>query len=93
LEEYRFFPVQPDGNSLLTASVVLAIMILPTITAISRNALAAVPNALREGAYALGATRWETIFSVIIPTAAPGIVAATILASAAPWAKPWPWPC
>lgn len=67
------------GNSLLTASVVLAIMILPTITAISRNALATVPKTLREGAYALGATRWEAIFSVIIPTAAPGIVAATIL--------------
>ncbi len=67
------------GNSLLTASVVLAIMILPTITAISRNALAAVPKTLREGAYALGATRWEAIFSVILPTAAPGIVAATIL--------------
>ena len=67
------------GNSLLTASVVLAIMILPTITAISRNALASVPKTLREGAYALGATRWEAIFSVILPTAAPGIVAATIL--------------
>lgn len=68
------------GNSLLTASLVLAIMILPTITAISRSALAAVPPAMREGAYALGATRWETIFSVILPTAAPGIVAAAILA-------------
>ena len=67
------------GNSLLTASVVLAIMILPTITAISRNSLASVPKTLREGAYALGATRWEAIFSVILPTAAPGIVAATIL--------------
>jgi phosphate transport system permease protein len=67
------------GNSLLTASVVLAIMILPTITAISRNALATVPKTLREGAYALGATRWEAIFRVILPTAAPGIVAATIL--------------
>jgi phosphate transport system permease protein len=68
------------GNSLLTASIVLAIMILPTITAISRNALSAVPKTLREGAYALGATRWEAIFGVILPTAAPGIVAATILA-------------
>jgi phosphate transport system permease protein len=68
------------GNSLLTASVVLAIMILPTVTAISRNALSAVPHALREGAYALGATRWEAILGVIFPAAAPGIVAATILA-------------
>jgi phosphate transport system permease protein len=68
------------GNSMLTASLVLALMILPTITAISRSALVAVPGTLREGAYALGSTRWETIFGVILPTAAPGIVAATILA-------------
>ena len=68
------------GNSMLTASVVLALMILPTLTAISRNALTAVPKTLREGAYALGATRWEAILGVILPTAAPGIVAATILA-------------
>lgn len=67
------------GNSLLTAGIVLALMVLPTITAISRSSLVAVPRTLREGAYALGATRWETIFGVILPTAAPGIVAATIL--------------
>jgi phosphate transport system permease protein len=67
------------GNSLLTASLVLALMVLPTITAISRNSLVAVPPTLREGAYALGATRWETILGVILPTAAPGIVASTIL--------------
>ncbi|HVE15954.1 MAG TPA: phosphate ABC transporter permease subunit PstC [Chthoniobacterales bacterium] len=67
-------------NSILTASLVLALMILPTITAISRAALVAVPQTLREGSYALGATRWETIFNVLLPTAAPGIVAATILA-------------
>jgi len=68
------------GNSMLTASVVLALMILPTLTAISRNSLTAVPKTLREGAYALGATRWEAILGVILPTAAPGVVAATILA-------------
>ena len=67
------------GNSLLTASLVLALMVLPTITAISRSSLVAVPYTLREGSYALGATRWETILSVIIPTAAPGIVASSIL--------------
>ena len=68
------------GNSMLTASLVLAIIVLPTITAISRTALVAVPHTLREGSYAVGATRWETIFRVLVPTAAPGIVAATILA-------------
>lgn len=73
------FAAPAYGNSMLTASLVLALMILPTITAISRAALVAVPTALREGSYALGATRWETIFRVLLPTAAPGIVAATIL--------------
>lgn len=68
------------GNSLITASLVLALMVLPTITAISRSALVTVPATLREASYALGATRWETILVVILPTAAPGIVAATILA-------------
>jgi phosphate transport system permease protein len=68
------------GNSLLTAGIVLALMVLPTITAISRSSLVAIPHTLREGAYALGATRWEAIFGVILPTAAPGVVAATILA-------------
>lgn len=74
------FAAPAYGNSMLTASLVLALMILPTITAISRTALVAVPGTLREGAYALGATRWEAILGVIVPTAAPGIVAATILA-------------
>ncbi len=68
------------GNSMLTASVVLALMILPTLTAISRNALTSVPKTLREGAYALGSTRWEAILGVILPAAAPGVVAGTILA-------------
>lgn len=68
------------GYSLLTASLVLTLMLLPTVTAISRSALVAVPKSLREGSYALGATRWETITRVLLPCAAPGIVAATILA-------------
>ena len=74
------FEGRATGNSTLTASLVLALMVLPTITAISRTALVAVPHTLREGSYAVGATRWETIFRVLLPTAAPGIVAATILA-------------
>jgi phosphate transport system permease protein len=74
------FKGPPSGNSTLTASLVLALMVLPTITAISRTALVSVPQTLREGSYAVGATRWETIFRVLLPTAAPGIVAATILA-------------
>ena len=67
------------GNSLLTASLVLAIVILPTITAIARNALDSVPQVLREGSYALGATRWEAILRVLLPYALPGVVAGAIL--------------
>ena len=74
------FQGPPSGNSTLSASLVLSLMVLPTITAISRTALVSVPHTLREGSYAVGATRWETIFQVLLPTAAPGIVAATILA-------------
>src|SRR5262249_52238189 len=68
------------GPSMLPAALVLAIMVLPTITAISRDALAAVPPKLREAAYGLGATRWETIFGVLLPTASRGIYGSIILA-------------
>ena len=69
-----------QGQGLLPAAIVLAIMILPTISALSRDAMATVPPKLREAAYGLGATRWETIFSVTIPTAFTGIVGGIILA-------------
>lgn len=81
--KFGFLPIFAGpayGNSLLTASLVLALMVLPTITAVSRNALVAVPLTLREGSYALGATRWETILRVILPTSSPGVTASTILA-------------
>jgi phosphate transport system permease protein len=81
------------GNSMLTASLVLALMILPTITAISRSALVAVPGTLREGAYALGSTRWEAIFGVILPTAAPASSRRRSWLSDGPWERPWLWPC
>ncbi|MBF0505675.1 MAG: phosphate ABC transporter permease subunit PstC [Nitrospirae bacterium] len=68
------------GPGVLPAVIVLAIMILPTITAISRNALVSVPPKLRMAAYGMGATRWETILAVILPTAARGIAGAVILA-------------
>ena len=68
------------GNCMLSASLVLALMILPTITAVSRNAFESVPHSLREGGYAVGFTRWETIGKILLPTAAPGIVASGVLA-------------
>lgn len=67
------------GLGLLTAGVILAIMILPTIAAISRDVLRAVPREQREGAYALGATRWEVIARVVLPYARSGILGAAIL--------------
>jgi len=67
-------------TSLFTASLVLAIMILPTLTAISRDVLKAVPVGLRESAVALGATWWETTWKVVLPAARAGIFGATILA-------------
>jgi phosphate transport system permease protein len=68
-----------NGPGMLPASLVLAIMILPTVTAISRDALASVPTKLKEAAFGLGATRWEAIFGVIVPTAATGIFGALVL--------------
>ncbi|HYA86733.1 MAG TPA: phosphate ABC transporter permease subunit PstC [Nitrospirota bacterium] len=74
------FSTTLTGPGVLPAVIVLAIMILPTITAISRDALVSVPPKLRMAAYGMGATRWETILAVIIPTAFRGIVGAVILA-------------
>src|SRR5262249_27259821 len=74
------FGTRLSGPGLLPAAVVLGIMVLPTITAVSRDSLAAVPNRLREAAYGLGATRWATILGVTVPTAARGIYGAIILA-------------
>ena len=65
---------------MLPAVLVLSIMILPTVTAISRDALVSVPSKLRMAAYGLGATRWETLFAVILPTAARGIFGGIVLA-------------
>jgi phosphate transport system permease protein len=67
------------GRDLLVAGVILAIMILPTITTVSREILRAVPNTQREGMLALGATRWETIQKAILPYARGGIAGAAIL--------------
>jgi phosphate transport system permease protein len=64
---------------LLPAALVLAIMVLPTVTAISRDALAAVNPRIREAAFGLGATRWEAIFGVILPTSSRGIYGSIIL--------------
>jgi phosphate transport system permease protein len=74
------FSTDLSGPGVLPAVLVLSIMILPTITAISRDALTSVPPKLRMAAYGLGATRWETIFGVILPTASRGIFGGMVLA-------------
>ena len=79
LDWFPLFDKYTAGTGMLSGSIVLTIMILPTITAISRNALDAVPKKLREGAYGLGATRWETIFQVVLPTASTGLFGAAVL--------------
>jgi phosphate transport system permease protein len=71
---------QPGVRSLFNASLVLAVMILPTLSAISREVIKAVPRGLKESAVALGATWWETTWQVILPSARAGIFGATILA-------------
>ncbi|WP_066634876.1 phosphate ABC transporter permease subunit PstC [Desulfolucanica intricata] len=67
------------GLSTLAASVVLGMMILPTVINVSEDAIRAVPNEYREGSYALGAGLWQTISKVVLPTARSGLIAAVIL--------------
>ena len=66
--------------AMLPAALVLAIMILPTIAAISRDSMINVPQDLRQAAYGVGATRWETIIQILIPAASSGIIGGIMLA-------------
>ena len=72
----------PTGLNIVNASVILAIMAVPTISSISEDALYAVPNEFKEASYALGATKFETITRIIIPSALSGISTAVILGMA-----------
>ncbi len=67
------------GLSLLAASIILGIMILPTIISISTDAISAVPTSFREGSRALGATRWQTVYMVVLKAARSGIISGVIL--------------
>ncbi len=78
-KQIPLFSTQPFGSGMLAAGVILAIMILPTIAAISRDVLMAIPSDLRTASMSLGATRWETIFGVILPASASGILGAAML--------------
>lgn len=74
------FSTPPVGPGLFAAGVILSIMVLPTIAAISRDALISLPSDLRQAAVGLGATRWETILKILLPAAFSGIVGAVMLA-------------
>jgi phosphate transport system permease protein len=67
------------GSSVFTASLILAIMVVPIVASISRDLFLTVPRELQEGATALGATRWELVRGVVIPSTASGVVAASFL--------------
>jgi phosphate transport system permease protein len=74
-----FGPPQTTGLSLFTASLVLTIMVIPIVASISRDLFQSVPPELQDGASALGATRWEVVRGVILPTTSTGVVAACLL--------------
>ncbi|HEY9845717.1 MAG TPA: phosphate ABC transporter permease subunit PstC, partial [Candidatus Caenarcaniphilales bacterium] len=73
------FSTEPYGPGMFPAGMILAIMILPTIAAISRDVLLALPQELRSASMSLGATRWETIWRLLLPAGASGILGAVML--------------
>jgi phosphate transport system permease protein len=74
-----FFSTSLSGPGMLPAALVLAIMILPTVAAISQDAFRQIPFKVKEAAYGMGTTRWEAILKVFVPTAAGGIASALVL--------------
>jgi phosphate transport system permease protein len=69
----------PTGLTAFSGSIILAFMAMPTIVSIAEDALYSIPKTYKEGAFALGATHWQTIYRVLLPAAASGIVAAVML--------------
>ena len=74
-----FGAAQTTGLGLFTAGMILTVMVLPIIAAITRDLFLTVPRELQDGALALGATRWETIRGVVLPSTLPGVIAAVFL--------------
>jgi phosphate transport system permease protein len=75
----KLFQGPPFGIGVLTASVVLAIMVIPFISAVLRDVFETVPDVLKESAYGLGATTWEVIWKVVVPYSRTGIVGGIML--------------
>ena len=78
----RKYTDSSTGYGVLAAGIVLAIMILPTVISLSEDAIRSLPGTYKEASSALGATRWQTIYRVLVPAAIPGILTAIILAMA-----------
>ena len=83
LRDYIAIPLElsNSGSSVMTAGVVMGIMIIPFVSSLSDDIINSVPQAMRDGSYALGATRSETVRQVVLPAALPGIVGAVLLAA------------
>ncbi len=79
LKDFFTGPIPLSGSSRLAAAMILTIMIVPTITAITRDVLLAIPNTQREAAMGMGSTRWEMIWQVLLPYGLSGILGAIIL--------------
>jgi phosphate transport system permease protein len=75
-----FVRMMSMGRSVLAGAATLALLVLPVVILSTRESLRAVPRSLREGSYALGATKWQTIWHQVLPVAAPGILTGLILA-------------
>ncbi len=73
-------PTTANGRTILSAGLTLGLLILPLIIINAREAIRAVPNSLRRASFGLGATRWQTVWSHVLPSAIPGILTGTILA-------------
>jgi phosphate transport system permease protein len=82
-DNFGFIPIfgepQTTGLSVFTASLILTIMVIPIIASISRDLFQSVPRDLQDGASALGATRWEVVRGIVLPTTSSGVIAACIL--------------
>ncbi|KJE27300.1 phosphate ABC transporter, permease protein PstA [Geobacillus kaustophilus] len=68
------------GRSILAAGLTMSLLVLPVIVVAAQEALRAVPNQLREASYGMGATKWQTIYRIVLPAAIPGILTGSILA-------------
>jgi phosphate transport system permease protein len=77
----QFFGLNnPNGRTIISAAMTLALLILPLIIINAQEAIRAVPNSLRQASYGLGATKWQTVWQQVLPVAFPGILTGTILA-------------